>query len=100
MLMSLQPKAVSMRAMVWVVKLCLPVCHLEISEFRLFSNRAKSFWVSPLALRISLMRSAIPKDKSNSAFCSAGIAARQSRKSLFCIIIVKFQMLHFLCLLS
>ena len=29
--------------------------------------------VRPLAFRISLMRSAIPKDKSNSAFCSAGI---------------------------
>ena len=61
--------------MVWVVKLCLPVSHLEISESRLLSNRAKSFWVSPLAFRISLMRLAIPKDKSNSAFCSAGIDA-------------------------
>ena len=90
----------SIRAMVWVVKLCLPVSHFEISESRLFSNRAKSFWVSPLAFRISLMRSAIPKDKSNSAFCSAGIAARQSRNNLFCIITIKFQRLHFLCLLS
>lgn len=61
--------------MVWVVKLCLPVSHLEIFESRLLSNRAKSFWVSPLAFRISLMRSVIPKDKSNSAFCSAGINA-------------------------
>ena len=41
---------------------------------------------------ISLMRSAIPKDKSNSAFCSAGIAARQSRNNSFCIITLKFQM--------
>ena len=98
--MSLLPKAVSIRAMVCVVKLCLPVSHLEISESRLLSNRAKSFWVSPLAFRISLMRSAIPKDKSNSAFCSAGIAARQSRNNLFCIIMLKFQRLHFLCLLS
>ena len=89
-----------MRAMVCVVKLCLPVSHLEISESRLLSRRAKSFWVSPLALRISLMRSAIPKDNSNSAFCSADIAARQSRKSLFCTIITKFQRLHFLYRLS
>ena len=41
------------------------------------------------------MRSAIPKDKSNSAFCSAGIVARQSRNNLFCIITIKFQRLHF-----
>lgn len=41
--MSLQPKAVSMRAMVCVVKLCQPVSHLEISEYRLLSKRAKSF---------------------------------------------------------
>ena len=41
------------------------------------------------------MRSAIPKDKSNSAFCSAGIAARQSRNNLFCIMTLKFQRLHF-----
>lgn len=81
-----------MRAMVCVVKLCLPVSHLEISESRWLSNRAKSFWVSPLAFRISLMRSAIPKDKSNSAFCSVGIAARQSRNNLFCIMTLKYKM--------
>ena len=98
--MSLLPRAVSIRAMVCVVKLCLPVSHLEISESRLLSRRAKSFWVSPFALRISLMRSAIPKDNSNSAFCSAGIAARQSRNNLFCIIMLKFQRLHFQYLLS
>ena len=73
------------------MKLCLPVSHFEISESRLLSKRAKSFWVSPLAFRISLMRSAIPKDKSNSAFCSAGIAARQSRNNLFCIIRLNFK---------
>ena len=91
MLMSLLPRAVSIRAMVCVVKLCLPVSHFEISESRLLSNRAKSFWVSPLAFRISLIRSAIPKDKSNSAFCSAGIAVRQSRNNLFCIIRLNFK---------
>lgn len=83
-----------MRAMVCVVKLCLPVSHLEISESRLLSRRANSFWVSPLAFKISLMRSAIPKDNSNSAFCSAGIAARQSRNNLFCFITLKFQSIH------
>ena len=62
--------------------------HLEISDSRLLSNRAKSFWVSPLAFRISAIRSAIPNDKSNSAFCSVGIAVRQSRNNLFCIIML------------
>lgn len=78
MSISLQPRAVWIRAMVWVVKLCLPVSHFDISESRLFSIWAKSFWVSPLDFRMSLILSAMPKDKSNSAFCSAGIAARQS----------------------
>ena len=48
-----------MRAMVCVVKLCLPVSHLEISESRLLSRRAKSFWVSPLALRMRMRPVAI-----------------------------------------
>ena len=48
----------------------LSVSPLEISVSRLLSKRAKSFWVRPWAFRSSLMRSAIPKDKSNSAFCS------------------------------
>ena len=37
-----------MRAMVCVVKLWRPVSHLEISESRLWSILAKSFWLSPL----------------------------------------------------
>ena len=45
--------------MVWVVKLCLPVSHLEISESRLLSKRAKSFWVSPLAFSIARIETAL-----------------------------------------
>ena len=71
------------------MKLCLPVNHLEISESRLLSNRAKSFWVSPLAFRISLMRSAIPKDKSNSAFCSASVYQVEQTISLLSLNIAK-----------
>lgn len=85
--MILHPNAVCMRAMVCVVKLCRPVSHLEISDSRLFSNRAKSFCVSPFSFKISQMRSAMPKDNSNSAFCSAGMAARLSRNNLFCTMI-------------
>lgn len=85
------PNAVWILAMVCVVKLCRPVNHLEISDSRLLSIRAKSFWVSPLAFKISQIRSAMPYESSNSAFCSAGIVAKQSRKSLFCIISLNFK---------
>lgn len=44
-LMSLQPNAVSIFAMVCTVKLCLPVIHLDISDSLLWSFWAKSFWV-------------------------------------------------------
>ena len=43
MLMSLQPKVVSIFAMVCMVKLCLPVSHLDISDSLLWSLWAKSF---------------------------------------------------------
>ena len=83
---SLQPSAVSIFAMVCMVKLCLPVNHLDTSESRLCSKWAKSFWVRFLLFRTSLMRSAIPKERSNSAFCSAGIAVRHCLNNSFCII--------------
>ena len=100
MLMMLQPRADWILAIVWVVKLCLPVSHLEISESLLWSILAKSFCVRPFSLSISARRSAMLKDNSNSAFWSEGIAEMQSRNSLFCIMMLIFQMLHFLCLLS
>ena len=98
MLMMLQPRADWIFAIVWVVKLCLPVSHLEISESLLWSILAKSFCVRPFSLSISARRSAMLKDNSNSAFWSEGIAEMQSRNSLFCIMMLIFQMLHFLCL--
>ena len=92
MLMSLLPRAVSIRAM-------LKAKGLTQKDFaRLLNKRDSeiSKWLTGrhnfTTQTISLMRSAIPKDKSNSAFCSAGIAARQSRNNLFCIIMLKFQM--------
>ena len=93
MLMSLLPRAVSIRAM-------LKAKGLTQKDFaRLLNKRDSeiSKWLTGrhnfTTQTISLMRSAIPKDKSNSAFCSAGIAARQSRNNLFCIITLKFQRL-------
>ena len=92
MLMSLLPRAVSIRAM-------LKAKGLTQKDFaRLLNKRDSeiSKWLTGrhnfTTQTISLMRSAIPKDKSNSAFCSAGIAARQSRNNSFCIITLKFQM--------
>ena len=85
------PNAVWIFAMVCVVKLCRPVSHFDISDSRLLSICAKSFCVSPLSFRSLLIRSAMPYESSNSAFCSAGIAAKQSRKSLFCIIFLNFK---------
>ena len=64
--MSLHPNAVSILAMVCMVKLCLPVNHLDISDSLLWSFWAKSFWVSFFAFRTSLMRSAILNLSSNS----------------------------------
>ena len=60
--MSLQPNAVSIFAMVCMVKLCLPVIHLDISDSLLWSFWAKSFWVRFFAFRTSLMRSAISNE--------------------------------------
>ena len=95
--MSLQPNAVSIFAMVCMVKLCLPVNHLDISDSLLWSFWAKSFWVRFFAFRTSLMRSAISNESSNSAFCSSGIAASHCLNKAFCIIGIsfRFQMLHF-----
>ena len=95
-LMSLHPNAVSILAMVCMVKLCLPVNHLDISDSLLWSFWAKSFWVRFFAFRTSLMRSAIPNESSNSAFCSSGIAARHCLNKAFCIIIV--DLINCLCL--
>ena len=78
-----------------VMAICEPLGNLGIS---LMEHSGKVFLGESLSFRISLSRSAMPNDKSNSAFCSAGIAARQSRNNLFCIITLKFQRLHFLCL--
>ena len=88
--MSLQPNAVSILAMVCMVKLCLPVIHLDISDSLLWSFWAKSFWVRFFDFRTSLMRSAIPNESSNSAFCSSGTAARHCLNKVFCFIIVDF----------
>ena len=85
-LMSLHPNAVSILTMVCMVKLCLPVNHLDISDSLLWSFWAKSFWVRFFAFRTSLMRSAILNESSNSAFCSSGIAARHCLNKAFCII--------------
>ena len=95
-LMSLHPNAVSILAMVCMVKLCLPVNHLGISDSLLCSFWAKSFWVRFFAFRTSLMRSAIPNESSNSAFCSSGIAARHCLNKSLCIIIV--DLINGLCL--
>lgn len=85
------PNAVCIFAMVCKVKLCRPVSHFDISDSRLLSICAKSFCVSPFVFRISQIRSAMLFESSNSAFCSAGIAAKQSWKSLFCIMSLNFK---------
>ena len=48
--MSLQPNAVSIFAMVCMVKLCLPVNHFDISDSLLWSFWAMFFWHSGKAL--------------------------------------------------
>ena len=79
-----------MRAIVCVVKLCLPVSHFDISDSLLLSKCARSFCVRFFSIKISLNLSAMPNDKSNSAFCSGGTAVRQSRNNLFRIIVVSY----------
>ena len=75
-----------MRAIVEVVKLCLPVSHFDTSESRLPNLLASSCCVMPFCFNTASNLSAIPYDKSNSALCSCGIAERHCLNSSFVII--------------
>ena len=62
-------------------------------------SRMLSFYDQMHALSTDISHSAPDKlTEANQQVTTAGIAARQSRNNLFCIMTLKFQRLHFLCL--